>query len=75
MEIVKLSKKDIENIIGRELLDCEYEVIVKSIQARKENKKLIECYARQEGRTRLRNEITLLNAILPERVIFDELRR
>lgn len=67
-----MNKRDIEKIIGRELLDFEYEFIAKCITATRKGKKVRICYGRHNGRTRLRNEITILDGILPQQVIFDE---
>lgn len=67
---MKFSKEDIEQIIGRKLLDWEYEAIVEYVKAQREGKKII--LGRQSQKTRLFDEATILNGIIPKEIIFEE---
>lgn len=58
---MKLTKQSIETILGRKLSDFEYEFIIKYREAKVNNKKLLVYFGRQNGRTRLFTEATMIS--------------
>jgi len=69
---IKFTKEDIEYILDRKLLDFEYDFIVKAIEAKRNNSTALIMWARGSGKTRLRNETTVLGSIVSDDVIFEE---
>ena len=69
---MKWSKEQIENIIGRKLLDFEYEFIDKYIKSKEERRKLDVFFARRNGRTRLIEEANLLYRLKAKAITVDE---
>lgn len=70
--MIKITKKNIEEIIGRELTNWEYKVITTYIKTFREDKRVRIFWARHQQKTRLSNEAVALHGTLPKEVIFEE---
>lgn len=69
---MKWSKSDFEIILGRKLLDFEYEFIDKYITHKEKHRKLDIFFARQNGRTNLIKEADFIYGLKAKTIIVDE---
>ena len=69
---IKFTKEDIEYILGRDLLDFEYDFITKAVPNIRNNGYLCVLWARGNHKTRLRRETTILSSIITDDIIFEE---